>query len=177
MSGAASEHPVGAKDACAAMGAMTDAHARFEPFVGRFGAEVTMWMGPGDPMVSTGTMTNTLELGGRFLQQVYKGDPNNGPFPNFEGRGFWGYNTVSNRYEGFWIDNACTFFQIEHGQVDKAGRIWEMHSEIVNPSTGGSMRKKSVITLHASASHEMEMFFDTGSGEWSRSMRITYKRM
>ena len=52
-------------------------------------------MGPGDPMVTTGVMENTLALGGRFLRQDYTGDPSDGPFSNFEGRGYWGYNTVT----------------------------------------------------------------------------------
>ena len=65
-------------------------HFRFKPFVGKFRSEVQMWMGPGEPMVVTGTMTNTLELGGLYLQQDYVGDPNDGPFPSFEGKGFWG---------------------------------------------------------------------------------------
>ena len=33
-------------------------HAKLKPFVGKFKAEVKMWMGPGDPMESTGKMTN-----------------------------------------------------------------------------------------------------------------------
>jgi len=64
-----------------AMSAPTADHKRLTPFVGTFRAEVKIWMGPGDPNVSTGTMTNTFELGGRFLRQEFKGDPNDGPFP------------------------------------------------------------------------------------------------
>lgn len=160
---------------CAAMGATTEAHERFRPFVGTFRAEVKMWMGPGEPMVSTGTMTNTLELGGRYLQQVYKGDAGDGPFPDFQGRGYWGYNTLANRYEGFWIDTACTFFQVEHGQVDGSGKVWTMHSEFTDPGSGRPMKKKSVITLHDGNSHEMEMFMDMGGG-WQKGMHIAYTR-
>ncbi len=63
----------------AAISATTEDHKRLAPFAGSFKAEVKMWMGPGDPMVSTGRMVNTLDLGGRFLHQVYTGDPNDGP--------------------------------------------------------------------------------------------------
>ncbi|MFG0241977.1 MAG: DUF1579 family protein [Phycisphaerales bacterium JB054] len=161
---------------CTAMGATTEAHERFKPFAGTFHAKVTMWMGPGDPMVSTGTMTNTLDLGGRFLHQVYKGDATDGPFPNFEGRGYWGYNTVDNRYEGLWIDNACTFFQTEHGQVDSSGKVWTMLGSMTNPETGKPMQKRSTITLHNDNSHEMEMSFEAAPGEWHKAMHITYAR-
>lgn len=161
---------------CSAMARTTEAHARFKPFAGKFRARVSMWMGPGDPMVSTGVMTNTLELGGRYLHQSYTGDPNPGPFPSFEGRGYWGYNTTDNRYEGFWIDNACTLMQTDQGQVDSSGKVWTMMSSMTNPQTGKAVNKKSVITLKDESHHTMEMFFDMGDGAWTRSMLIEYTR-
>jgi hypothetical protein len=159
----------------AAMGATTAEHDHLAAFAGTFRAEVSMWMGPGEPMVSTGTMVNEADLGGRFLKQTYTGDPSEGPFPEFEGRGYWGYNTVSKRYEGFWIDSASTMMQIEHGRVDESGKVWTMTGEMPNPATGGTMTKRSVITLEDEDNHRMEMFFDTGEGE-QKSMEIRYTR-
>lgn len=52
-------------DGCMSMPG-TDEHHQL---VGTFKAVVKIWMGPGEPMVSTGVITNTMELGGRFLQQ------------------------------------------------------------------------------------------------------------
>jgi len=91
-----------------AMAATTEAHEKLKPFVGTFKAEVTIWMGPGEPMSSTGVMVNELDLGGRFLRETYTGDPSDGPVPAFEGRGYWGFNTATQQYEGFWIDTAST---------------------------------------------------------------------
>ena len=116
------------------MAALSDAHKRFETFIGTFKAQVKMWMGPGDPMVSTGTLTNDLELGGRYLRQVYMGDAQEGPFANFEGRGYWGFNTTTNQYEGFWIDTASTSMQRETGDVDSTGKVWTMVGEFTDPS-------------------------------------------
>jgi hypothetical protein len=164
------------EQACAAVSATTDAHKRLEAFVGTFKAECRMWMGPGEPMTTTGVMTNTMALGGRYLQQVYKGDDVEGPFPNFEGRGFWGYNTVTNRYEGFWIDTACTFMQNEKGDVDAGGRVWTMVGEMTNPETGQPMQKKSVITLQDDDHHSMAMFFPGPDGAECKCMEITYVR-
>ena len=79
----------------AAMSAPGQQHERLKAFVGTFRAQVKMWMGPGEPTQTTGTMTNTMLLGDRFLHQEYKGDPGEGPFPNFEGRGYWGCNKTS----------------------------------------------------------------------------------
>ena len=171
MTEQATEH-----ESCAAMNALADAHAKFEPFVGTFTSQVTMWMGPGDPMVSTGVMVNSLDLGGRFLRHDYKGDPNDGPFTNFAGRGFWGFNTVTNKYEGFWIDNASTLMQNEVGEVDASGKVWTMIGHVANPQTGKPMRKKSVITLHDRDAHTMEMYFEGPDGSDHKAMEITYRR-
>ncbi len=163
-------------DTCAQMGATTAAHRALEPFVGSFKAEVKIWMGPGDPLVSTGVMVNTLDLGGRFLKHVYTGDPSDGPFPAFEGRGFWGYNTVDQRYEGVWIDNASTIMQTEVGQVDESGKTWTMHGEMTNPQGGGRMIKRSVITLQDRDHHSMEMYFSGPDGREFKGMEIRYRR-
>ena len=159
----------------AEMGAPTDAHKRLEPFVGTFRAEVRMWMGPGDPMVSTGTMTNAMDLGGRFLHQNYVGDPCEGPFPNFEGRGYWGFNKTTSKYEGFWIDTASTVMQTEAGKADASGKKWTMIGAMTCP-TGQEMKKRSVIKLIDRDHHSMEMFFTGADGKETKSMEIKYER-
>ncbi|MFQ5349860.1 MAG: DUF1579 domain-containing protein [Thermoanaerobaculia bacterium] len=159
----------------AAMRTPAAEHEKLAAFAGTFKARVSMWMGPGEPMISTGTMVNELDLGGLFLKQTYTGDPNEGPFPEFEGRGFWGYNKFTNRYEGFWIDNASSMMQTEAGELDESGRVWTMTGELPDPSTGGTMTKRSVITLQDGDNHLMEMYFDTGEGE-TKSMEIQYTR-
>lgn len=150
-------------------------HDRLKPFAGTFKSVVRIWMGPGEPVVSTGTMTNTFDLGGRYLRQDYKGDPSEGPFPEFEGRGFWGYNNVTQEYEGFWIDNGSTIMQIEQGDVDPSGKVWIMTGEMPNPQTGGTMRRRSVITLRDEDHHKVEMFFER-DGQENKAMEIEYSR-
>ena len=159
----------------AAMSAPGDEHALLEPFVGTFAAEVKLWMGPGDPEVSTGTITNEWDLGGRFLRQTYEGDPNEGPFPEFAGRGWWGYNKIDSRWEGMWIDTASTVMQTEFGEVDLEGRVWTMRGEMTNPMTGQPISKRSVVTLVDDDRHTMEMFFESPDGEM-KGMEISYRR-
>lgn len=150
-------------------------HDRLKPFEGKFRARVRLWMGPGDPVVSTGTMTNSFDLGGRFLRQDYRGDPGEGPFPDFEGRGFWGYNTTTKRYEGFWIDNVSTMMQTEAGDVDDSGKVWTMTGEMPDPQSGEMMNRRSVITLQDSDRHKLEIFFSKAGREF-KAMEIDYER-
>ena len=159
----------------AAMAAPAEEHALLNPFVGTFRAVVKLWMGPGEPQVTTGVMTSAWDLGGRFVNQSYKGDPGEGPFPEFEGRGFWGYNKVDGVWEGVWIDTASTVLQVERGSVDEDGRVWTMVGEMTNPATGQSIRKRSVITLIDDDHHSMEMYFESEAGEM-KGMEIQYER-
>ena len=159
----------------AALAAPTGEHARLEAFVGTFAAEVKIWMGPGEPVVTTGVMTNSMDLGGRFLRQSYKGDAVESPFPSFAGRGYWGYNKTDQRWEGFWIDTASTVMQIEHGQVDESGTVWTMTGKTTDPVSGQSMTKSSVITWIDPDHHSVEMYYETP--EWkTKGMEIQYKR-
>ena len=158
------------------MAAPGEAHSRLEPFVGTFRAEVKLWMGPGDPVVSTGTMVNEFDLGGRFLRQIYRGDAADGPFPSFAGHGYWGYNTTTKKYEGFWIDTASTMMQMEYGDVDESGRVWEMHSEFVAPSSNQTMKKRTVITLIDDDHHSMVTFMEIPGQPEFKNMEIMFTR-
>lgn len=151
-------------------------HAKLKPFVGNFRSVVKLFMGPGEPMVHTGLMKNEWDLDGLYLHQHYTGDPAEGPFPAFLGRGYWGYNTGSGRYEGFWIDNASTMMQTESGSVDDSGKVWTLHSRFTPPGAPQEMAKRSVIRLIDDNNHSMESFVTGPDGNEFRTMEITYKR-
>ncbi len=165
-------------DECAgSMATITDGHKRLQPFIGTFRAVVRLWMGPGEPLVSTGVMRNEWDLGGLYLRHTYKGDPNEGPFPDFEGRGYWSYNPATDQYEGFWIDNAACVMQTEQGRVDETGRVWTMRGETPNPQDGSkTIRKRTVVTLLDDDHHTMETYFESPQGEF-KGMEIQYERI
>ena len=164
-------------DCCAQAGALAQEHVLLKPFVGTFKATVTMWMGPGEPMVSTGTMTNTLVLGDRFLCHDYKGDATDGPFPHYEGKGYWGFNTGTGKFEGLWIDSASTGLQTDAGTVDHTGKVWTMLGSMLDPQSGNPIPKQSTITLHSDDTHTMEMSFQSPDGSWQRCIKIDYQRI
>ena len=159
------------------LAAPTADHERLTPFLGTFKAEVKMWMGSGEPMISTGSMTNSWVLGNRFLRQEYTGDtsPDPTPFPSFRGHGYWGFNKHTRQYEGFWIDTASTIMQREAGTVDESGRVWTMIGEVVGPD-GSVTQKRSVITVIDADHHSMETFFSR-DGQDFKGMEIQYSRV
>lgn len=151
-------------------------HARLKPMEGRFRTRVTLFMGPNQTHESTGTMVNSFQLDGLYLHQDYVGDPSEGPFPNFAGKGYFGYNTTLGRYEGFWIDNASTTMQFEHGQVDAAGKVWTMDGEVTHPHSKQVLKKRNVITVQDNDHHTMESFFVGEDGKDTPMMVIQYER-
>lgn len=159
-------------EACAAAARTGPEHESLARFAGSWRAEVKLWMDPaGAPQVSRGTMTNRMVLGGRFLQQEYRDDSG-----LFEGRGFWGYNHVDKRFEGFWIDSMATFFHIEHGRHDAASDTYTMAGTLTDPSSGKPLTKRSVIKVKGPDEHTLEMFFQSAAGPELKSMQITYQR-
>ena len=150
-------------------------HEKLQPFAGAFRAKVTIWFGPDQTHESAGTMKSSWQLDGLHLAQDYVGDPNEGPFPSFEGKGYWSYDTCANQYVGFWADNASPIPQMETGTVDDAGKVWTIHCQVPNPQTGGLMKKKTIITLIDNDNHKMESFVDTPQGEF-KNMEIIYTR-
>lgn len=151
-------------------------HHNLKPFAGTFQSEVKLWMGPGDPMVSTGTMVSSWHLGGLYLHQDFQGDPSEGPFPDFAGKGYWGYNTTLKQYEGFWIDNASTIMQTETGTLDDSGKVWTMTSQVPCAQTGEIMKKRSVITLIDKNQNKIEMYITGADGNEMKCMEISYRR-
>lgn len=154
----------------------TEHHAKLRPFEGRFRARVTIHVAPGQSLQSTGIMNNSFQLGGLYLHQDYVGDRSAGPFPSFEGKGYFGFNTSTGKYEGFWIDNASTMMQVESGYVDATGKVWTMFGEVVHPATGKAMKKRSVITLIDDDHHRMDAYFALDEKSDFRTMEIEYTR-
>ena len=159
-------------EACVKAGTPGDAHRKLEPFAGTWKATVRHWMEPGaEPNVSTGVMNNTWVLGHRFLQHEYRDDSG-----MFEGSGYWGFNNITGRYEGLWIDTMSTGLMTDAGDCDEAGKVWEMVGEADFPTAGQKMTKRSVITLHSPDRHTMEMYFSGPDGAEFKAMEIEYTR-
>ncbi|MCL4219728.1 MAG: DUF1579 family protein [Phycisphaerales bacterium] len=156
--------------AFAEMAALAPQHKLLETFIGAWSAEVTMWMGPGQPQVTRGVMVNTSILGGRFIEQKYQGHGY-----DFQGSGLFGYNKSSGRFEGLWIDTMSTMMQMDTGDYDPATRTFTMVSEMTCPEMG-AMTKRSLIKVHGPDRHTMEMYVGAPGAPESKCMEITYTR-
>lgn len=152
---------------------VTEHHKALEPFAGTFDAQLTMWMDPNmPPTVSTGTMTNSWILGGRFLEHSYEGEVMG---EKFQGRGLWGFDVAANRYNGLWIDNMSTALSVSTGPLSEDGKTFHMKMTGTDPMTGEAKVTEELLVLESADRHRMEMF-EVHDGQRVRTMEIVYTR-
>jgi hypothetical protein len=151
-----------------------DPHKRLDCLVGSWDTKITFWMMPGaDPMSSAGTSTNQWVMGGRYLEQRYKGDFAGAPF---EGLGYTGYDNVKKQYWGTWMDNMSTSMMTSVGSASSDGKTWEFTATMSDPMTGKDSTSKEKITIHDANHHTMEMWGPGPDGKDFKTMEIGYTR-
>ena len=91
------------------------------------------------PQSMTGTATNTMMFGGRFLKQEITGAA--ADQPPFEGLGFTGYDNIRKEYQTVWFDNMNTSMMRGDGQFDAATNTLSDQGDFSCPITGESHRR------------------------------------
>jgi hypothetical protein len=148
-------------------------HAKLADMAGEFTITVKTYEGPGtEPMVSTGTASRKMIMGGRHLQEIIRSEFMGQPF---EGRGVVGFNNVTGTYWGTWIDNMSTGVTTNHGEWDFAKGEGVFYGEYIDPMTKEIMETKSVVTLLEGGDERMEMYMMTPTGSF-KSMEIHFER-
>ena len=136
-----SVHAQGKKDAPKAdpkMAAMMEAymkhaapgegHKKLEPLIGSWKYTGKFWMDPvAPPLEGAGTAERKWILGGRFMDEVVKGQMTG--MPEFEGHGLMGYDNHSKKYVGIWIDSMTTSIAVSQGTMDAAGKVFTSEHE------------------------------------------------
>jgi hypothetical protein len=155
--------------------AMTPAagHARLMPLVGSWKATVTFTMAPGAPaQVSSGSSVHRLVLGGRFVEQTYKGTSMGMPF---EGVGFTGYDNVQECYVGSWMDSFGTGIMHSKGAGRPTDDRIDFVAEAIEPS-GDKKVFDTILRIRNHGQHSYEMWTKGPSGKPYRVMLIEYER-
>lgn len=162
----------------AMMEAMTKAstpgeeHKHLAKMAGDWTYTSKMWMGPGQPMESSGTMHGEMTLGGRFLQSDWNGSMMGQPF---EGHGTDGYDNVAKQYVSSWVDNMGTGIMHGTGTCD-ASFTCNSTLEMWDPVTGKKTTSRSVVSWTGNDNFKMEMFGPGPDGKDMKWMEIVAKR-
>ncbi|GAB4148207.1 MAG: hypothetical protein Tsb009_21800 [Planctomycetaceae bacterium] len=149
-------------------------HRELRKLVGRWKGEVTMY-DPSDPKngimsKSTGTAIFRPLMGGRFVQQVWRGKMAGQPFV---GMGISGYDNSKKKYVSTWIDNFGTGIMNSTGTYDEKTKTI---TEIGTASTPqGDLKLKTIIKYTDADHFQLTMFMVSPKGS-HKMMEIQYTR-
>jgi hypothetical protein len=95
-----------------------EAHQRLARLEGNWDYTMKWWMAPdAEPEESTGTLSASMTMDGRFLVENWEGTAMGQPF---KGQGITGYDNFNQEYVSTWIDNMGTGIMVSTGQYDPA---------------------------------------------------------
>jgi len=146
-------------------------HKVFEQFVGQWDAKVTIFQN-GATESFNGIQTNTLGLGGRFLNTAFRGNFGG----EFVGSGTMGYNNVTKQYESTWIDSMSTWITFENnGTYDSSTKTLTLKGQCTDPNTNQKKSTRTVYTVNSTSQYTCTSF-ETVNGTETKTMEIVYTR-
>src|SRR5258708_37748871 len=116
-------------------------HARLIAMCGAWDVEMTFWLRPGGPGITTkGTSTIRPLFDGLFVEEKIEGLLNGTPFTTLAWTGF---NTATHQYEATRIASTNTIRIAETGVYDEKTKQFELKAEY--PMAGDTWRQRTVI--------------------------------
>jgi hypothetical protein len=177
LAGAAQQQAVSQKEMMDRMmkyATPTKAHEFLKNYVGTWDVEVKSFEQPGaPPIVSEGTMTGELVLGGRFALCHFDSQMMGTPFTGMQ---LMGYDLYQMKYAGIWIDSMSTAFYPTTGTLDASGKVLTEIGLWPDPMTGGSQKVKIVTTIVGPGQYTWKVFIAGPDGKEFMSMDITYTK-
>lgn len=143
---------------------------------GNWKAEITMWEAPGKaPTKSTGTVTNSMIMGGRYQSSTFKGDMMGFPF---EGTSTTGYDNTRKLWVTTWVDNMSTGIMNMEGKWDDATNSMTLKGKMICPANGLMCEMKQVFKKIDDNTELMEMYGpDMKTGKQYKNMEMKLTRM
>jgi hypothetical protein len=147
-------------------------HARLAALCGTWDVEVTFWLQPGRPGVTTkGTSTIRPLFDGLFVEEKIEGTLNGTPFTTLA---WTGYNTFTKQYEATRIASTNTIRIAESGSYDEAKKAFELRAAY--PLAGDTWRQRTVIETPSPDGMTAASYLSFGSvPEW-KGVEIKYTR-
>lgn len=151
-------------------------HQMLKDLAGRWTYELKFWGAPDtEPQVSKGSSSSKMILGGRFLDEETRGTVMG---QAFNGRGFTGYDSFTQKYQMVWMDNMGTTMVTSSGTLDPATGIIKCEGTMSDPMTGvkDSWFRSELKVLNKNF-HSYAMFGKNAEGKEFKMMEIGYKRV
>jgi len=147
-------------------------HARLTAMSGIWDVEMTLWVQPGRPGLTTrGTSTIRPLLGGLFVEEQIDGTLNGAPFTTLAWTGF---NTSTHQYEATRIASTNTIRIAETGGYDEKTNQFELKADY--PFAGDTWHQRTVIQQTSADTMTATSYLSFGTvPEW-KGVEIKYTR-
>ena len=151
-------------------------HQLLKSLVGKWKVATKAWHSEGSkPEETTGTSTFKSILGGRFVQQDFKGKMMGQPY---EGTGMMGYNNVTKKFESTWYDSMSTATMFMEGTMDSGSKIITQSGEFACPGKKEPQKMRSEFKIIDKNNATFVMYMpDMVTGKEYKGMEQVYKRM
>ncbi len=151
-------------------------HKLLESMAGDWASETKVWMeGPdAPPMVTKGSSTMKMVLGGRFLLQDMDGEMMGMPM---KGIGYTGYDNFKKKFVGFWIDDAGTGMYTMEGVANGDNTVLTFMGTMDDVMTGEKNKPVKYVTrILGKDKHIFEIHDMTKKGKDTKVMEAVYER-
>lgn len=162
--------------ACMKAGMPGKNHEWLGKLAGVWEGKTQMWMSADtEPTTSACTNTMTSMMDGRYVKAEMTGDmPGMGPF---QGLAINGYDNVSEKFVGTWIDNHSSGIMNGVGELSKDGKTLTWNFTYQCPITKKPATMREVDTYPDGNTILMDMFAtDPKSGKEYKCMHIEFTR-
>jgi len=140
---------------------------------GKWSEDITLWMAPGQPSKSTGTVDYKMILGGRYQQGNITASFNGMPY---EAVSITGYDNMKKLFFSSYVDNLGTGILNMEGTYDAASKTITLTGSEMDPMTEKEMKMRETIKMIDDHTQVTAMYDITG-GQEKKVMEITLKHM
>ena len=154
----------------------TGQHRLLSSLAGTWDYTLQYWAKEGaDPQTSSGTMTNEMILGDRFLYSktalILNVGGQNIPY---EGWGILGYDTVRNVFTSVWADTMRTGLMIGTGKYDEQSKTIEEKGHFTHPMMEKEQAYRSALQFTSDETYKQTVFTLGQSGKDFKVLEIEF---
>ena len=141
---------------------------------GTWNVTARFWGDPSaPPMESKGTAERKMVLGGRVLQEQFKGEVFG---EAFEGLGHTGYDNLKQEFWSTWTDNMSTAMMTSTGRCHESGSPCTFIGSMQDPVSGQVRHTRGVIRHEGADKQVFESYEWGADGAERKTMEIVYTR-
>jgi hypothetical protein len=148
-------------------------HKALAATAGTYDVTARSWQAAGaPPMEEKGTATRSMALDGRVLVEEFKGSMMG---MAFTGHGMRGYDNVTGKYWGTWMDSMSTGLMVSEGTCN-ASNACTFTGEWNDPVKKGPVTSRMTSRWTSPTTEVFEMYGPGKDGKEFKMMELTYTK-